>query len=40
MAAAGSLAEELFVLQMLGDDRAIAETYVAGVPQKGAALSL
>jgi guanine deaminase len=40
MAAAGSLAEELFVLQMLGDDRAVAETYVAGVPQKGASLSL
>jgi guanine deaminase len=40
MAAAGSLAEELFVLQMLGDDRAVAETYVAGVPQKGVSLSL
>jgi guanine deaminase len=25
-----TLAEELFVLQTLGDDRAIAETYVAG----------
>jgi guanine deaminase len=36
MAAAESLAEELFVLQTLGDDRAIAETYVAGVPQKAA----
>ncbi len=40
MAAAESLAEELFVLQILGDDRAVAETYVAGVPQKGMSLSL
>jgi guanine deaminase len=37
MEAAQSLAKELFVLQTLGDDRAIADTYVAGVPQKGAA---
>jgi len=29
-----TLAEELFVLQTLGDDRAIAETYVAGVALK------
>lgn len=29
-----SLAEELFVLQTLGDDRAIAETYVAGIASK------
>lgn len=29
-----SLAEELFVLQIMGDDRAIAQTYVGGVPQK------
>ncbi|MEL7283137.1 MAG: guanine deaminase [Pseudomonadota bacterium] len=29
-----SLSEELFVLQTLGDDRAIAETYVAGVALK------
>ena len=36
MQRARSLSEELFVLQMLGDDRAIAETYVAGVPQKHA----
>ncbi len=28
----GDLAEELFVLMMLGDDRAIAATYVAGRP--------
>jgi guanine deaminase len=30
----GDLAEELFVLMMMGDDRAIAETYVAGTPCK------
>lgn len=30
----GSLSEELFVLQMMGDDRAIAEVYVAGHPSK------
>ena len=29
-----TLSEELFLLQTLGDDRAIAQTYVAGVPQK------
>ncbi len=29
-----SLAEELFVLQIMGDDRAIAQTYIAGVAQK------
>jgi guanine deaminase len=29
-----NLAEELFVLQTLGDDRAVAETYVAGRPAK------
>jgi guanine deaminase len=29
-----TLAEELFVLQTLGDDRAVAETYVAGKPVK------
>jgi len=29
-----TLAEELFVLQTLGDDRAIAAVYVAGQPQK------
>ncbi len=34
MERAGSLAEELFILQMMGDDRAIAEVYVAGVPRK------
>jgi guanine deaminase len=31
-----SLAEELFLMQTMGDDRAIAETYVAGRPAKGA----
>ncbi|WP_424932403.1 guanine deaminase [Amaricoccus macauensis] len=31
-----TLADELFVLQIMGDDRSIAQTYVAGVPQKGA----
>lgn len=30
-----SLSDELFLLQTMGDDRAIAETYVAGVPVKG-----
>jgi len=31
-----TLAEELFLLQTLGDDRAISETYVAGRPAKSA----
>jgi len=31
-----SLAEELFLLQILGDDRAVAQTYVAGRPMKPA----
>ena len=35
MEKAGSLAEELFILQIMGDDRAVAETYVAGRPMKG-----
>lgn len=30
----GDLAEELFVLATMGDDRAVAETYVAGRPAK------
>ncbi|MFS4437988.1 guanine deaminase [Paracoccaceae bacterium GXU_MW_L88] len=34
MAAAETLAEELFILQTLGDDRAVAQTYVAGTAQK------
>lgn len=29
-----TLVEELFVLQIMGDDRVVAETYVAGKPQK------
>ena len=29
-----SLSDELFLLQILGDDRAVAQTYVAGVPMK------
>jgi guanine deaminase len=31
----GDLAEELFILMMMGDDRAVAETYIAGRPSKG-----
>ncbi|KUP93030.1 guanine deaminase [Tritonibacter horizontis] len=34
MEAATTLTEELFVLQVLGDDRAVAEVYVAGQPAK------
>ncbi|MBO9472596.1 guanine deaminase [Shimia sp. R10_1] len=34
MEAAETLAEELFVLMMMGDDRAVAQTYVAGAAQK------
>jgi guanine deaminase len=30
----GNIAEELFILMMMGDDRAIRETYVAGEPAK------
>ena len=33
--AAGSLAEELFILQIMGDDRAVAQTYVQGREMKG-----
>ena len=29
-----TLAEELFLMQIMGDDRTIAQTYVAGVAQK------
>lgn len=32
MARVDALADELFVLQTLGDERAIAQTYVAGRP--------
>ncbi|MCR9138362.1 MAG: guanine deaminase [Alphaproteobacteria bacterium] len=34
METVGKLTEELFLLQTLGDDRVIAETYVAGEPAK------
>jgi guanine deaminase len=34
MERAETLAEELFVLQIMGDDRAVAQTYVAGRPCK------
>lgn len=34
METVGTLAEELFLLQTLGDDRAVAETYVAGQKAK------
>ncbi|CUH53228.1 guanine deaminase [Shimia marina] len=34
MEASKTLAEELFVLMMMGDDRAVAQTYVAGIAQK------
>ena len=30
-----TLAEELFLMQIMGDDRTITQTYVAGEPQKG-----
>ena len=30
----GTLAEELFLLQIMGDDRAVAQTYVAGRAMK------
>ena len=36
MARAETLSEELFILQIMGDDRAVAQTYVAGAPQKTA----
>lgn len=29
-----NITEELFILQMMGDDRAIVQTYIAGIPQK------
>jgi len=34
METVGTLSEELFLLQTLGDDRAVIETYVAGEPAK------
>ncbi|RJE80231.1 guanine deaminase [Paracoccus sp. JM45] len=36
MERAETLAEELFILQIMGDDRAVAQTYVAGRPCKSA----
>ena len=33
-----SLMQELFILQVMGDDRAVVETYVAGKPMKAAVL--
>ena len=36
----GTLAEELFLLQIMGDDRAVVETYIAGRPMKVAAEGL
>ena len=33
---AGDIAEELFILMMMGDDRAVSQTYVAGRPVKDA----
>ena len=36
MEVVSSLAEELFLMQTLGDDRVVAETYVAGKPMKSA----
>lgn len=35
-----SLSEKLFLIQTLGDDRAVAETYVAGKPMKSQAAAL
>jgi len=40
MERAETLSEELFVLQMMGDDRAIAEVYVAGCAQKSGTVSI
>ncbi|WLS06589.1 guanine deaminase [Shinella sumterensis] len=37
MRTAKSLAEELFILQTMGDDRCVAQVYVAGRPMKGTA---
>lgn len=37
MRTANSLLEELFILQTMGDDRCVAEVYVAGRPMKGRA---
>jgi guanine deaminase len=37
MERARNLMDELFTLQVMGDDRAVVQTYVAGIPQKAAA---
>ena len=37
MARARNLMDELFTLQIMGDDRAVVQTYVAGKPQKAVA---
>ncbi|MFV0302067.1 MAG: guanine deaminase, partial [Paracoccus sp. (in: a-proteobacteria)] len=37
MERAATLSEELFILQIMGDDRAVAQTYVAGRPMKAEA---
>ncbi|ASP20245.1 guanine deaminase [Antarctobacter heliothermus] len=39
MARADTLSEELFVLQMLGDDRAVAEVYLAGQTAKNGSVA-
>jgi guanine deaminase len=39
METVGTLAEELFLLQTLGDDRSVAEVYVAGRPAKSSLTS-
>ena len=39
MEAVDTLANELFLLQTCGDDRAVVETYVAGKPMKSALAS-
>ena len=39
METVASLANELFLLQTCGDDRAVTETYVAGRPMKSALAS-
>ena len=36
---AETLSEELFILQIMGDDRAVAQIYVAGAPQKSGTVS-
>jgi guanine deaminase len=40
MERAETLSEELFILQIMGDDRAVAQTYVSGAPQKSDTFSM